>query len=150
MQLFYLYSNNLVSLKNANFSWTKSSNWSLHNLNLNVKQGQLVGIVGRVGSGKTALMSALAGQLELLDADECRVVADRIAWVEQRPWIQNNTFRDSILFGAEFNSDFYWQCVKACALQTDLDLLADGDRTLIGHRVSLYLTLTNKITCIIA
>jgi ABC-type Fe3+/spermidine/putrescine transport system ATPase subunit len=52
---------------------------------LNIKKGQIVAILGRVGSGKTALLSALAGNLELIEAEEFRVVANKIGWLDQRP-----------------------------------------------------------------
>lgn len=126
---------NVISLKNATFSWSNKSSWFLKDLNLTVKQGQLVAVIGRVGSGKTALMSALSGQMELMNADECKVVANKIAWVDQRPWIQNKTVRENILLGSAFDEEFYWECVEACAFKTDVDLLIDGDKTFIGHRV---------------
>ncbi|KAI6170750.1 hypothetical protein M3Y97_01125400 [Aphelenchoides bicaudatus] len=123
-----------TTLKDANFSWSKQSTWTLSNLNLSVKQGQLVAVVGRVGSGKTALLSSLAGNLELLESSECKVVADKIGWCEQKPWIQNKTLRENILFDSKFDEQYYSKCIEACALKTDLELLEKGDETLIGER----------------
>jgi hypothetical protein len=82
-------------------------------------------------------LSSLAGNLELLKADECRIVADKIGWCEQRPWIQNRTLRENILFDAGFDEERYQKCVEACALKPDMELLADGDSTLIGERVNI-------------
>lgn len=95
----------------------------------------MIAVVGRVGSGKTALLSSLAGNLELLEAEECKIVADKIGWCEQRPWIQNRTLRENILFDTKFEEERYWKCVEACALKPDVELLANGDETLIGERV---------------
>jgi ATP-binding cassette subfamily C (CFTR/MRP) protein 1 len=39
-----------------------------------------------------------------------------------------------VLFDAELNERFYWKCIEACALKTDLDLLKDGDKSMIGER----------------
>ncbi len=39
--------------------------WWLRDINMNVKQGQLVCIVGRVGSGKSSLLSALLGEMQV-------------------------------------------------------------------------------------
>lgn len=74
-----------MSINNATFSWSRSASPCLRNLNLNIKKGQIVAILGRVGSGKTALLSALAGNLELIEAEEFRVVANKIGWLDQRP-----------------------------------------------------------------
>ena len=40
--------------------------WHLHNysINLNIKPGQLVAVVGHVGAGKSSLISALLGEME--------------------------------------------------------------------------------------
>ena len=39
--------------------------WWLRDINMDVKQGQLVCIVGRVGSGKSSLLSALLGEMQV-------------------------------------------------------------------------------------
>lgn len=49
-------------MKNASLSWTQQR-VTLKNINFSVKEGQLVGIVGRVGSGKSSLISSLLGDL---------------------------------------------------------------------------------------
>ena len=36
----------------------------LHSINLNIKAGQLVAVVGHVGAGKSSLISALLGEME--------------------------------------------------------------------------------------
>ena len=36
----------------------------LHSINLNIKPGQLVAVVGHVGAGKSSLISALLGEME--------------------------------------------------------------------------------------
>ena len=59
-----------------------------------------------------------------------------MAYVSQQAWIQNTTIRENILFGQEFDQDWYDQVVKACALQHDLDTLTAGDKTEIGEKVS--------------
>ena len=58
-----------------------------------------------------------------------------VAYVAQQAWIQNATLRDNILFGRMFMPKRYCKVVNACALRTDLDILAAGDQTEIGERV---------------
>jgi len=43
--------------------------WWLKDINMDVKQGQLVCIVGRVGSGKSSLLSALLGEMQVSYCD---------------------------------------------------------------------------------
>ena len=59
-----------------------------------------------------------------------------IAYVPQQAWIQNLTVRDNILFEKPHLSEKYEQVLDACALVPDLKILAGGDMTEIGERVS--------------
>ncbi|KAJ1998079.1 hypothetical protein H4R26_005592, partial [Coemansia thaxteri] len=61
-------------------------------------------------------------------------VVGRVGYLEQSPWIMNDTMRANILFGREFDENFYWQVVDACALTQDLESWPDRDLTMIGER----------------
>ena len=51
-------------LEKADFSWNSEGvDFRLNSLDLTVKRGQFVGIVGRVGSGKSSILQALTGDL---------------------------------------------------------------------------------------
>ena len=39
----------------------------IHSINLNIKPGQLVAVVGQVGAGKSSLISALLGEMEKIE-----------------------------------------------------------------------------------
>lgn len=52
----------------------------------------------------------------------------------QRPWLQNATLRDNILFGSAYRSRRYRNVLRACALQPDVDILPGRDLTRIGER----------------
>lgn len=56
------------------------------------------------------------------------------AYVAQQPWIMNATVRENIIFGYRFDSNFYDQTIKACALVDDFSVLPDGDETVVGER----------------
>lgn len=57
-----------LTVENGNFSWdsSESKELVLRDINLNVERGQLVAVVGTVGSGKSSLVSALLGEMEKL------------------------------------------------------------------------------------
>ncbi|XP_056140091.1 multidrug resistance-associated protein 5 isoform X3 [Lampris incognitus] len=105
---------------------------TLHCINLTIQQGKLVGVCGSVGSGKTSLISAILGQMTLLEGRVA--VRGDFAYVSQQPWILNATLRDNILFGKEYQEDRYKCVVSACCLRPDLALLPDSDLTEIGER----------------
>ncbi|KAJ2058589.1 ABC transporter C member 13 [Coemansia sp. S146] len=61
-------------------------------------------------------------------------VVGRVGYMEQSPWIMNDTMRANILFGREFDEEYYWQVLHACALTQDIKSWPDSDLTLIGER----------------
>ncbi|XP_032410269.1 multidrug resistance-associated protein 5 [Xiphophorus hellerii] len=105
---------------------------TLHRINLRVKTGSLVGICGSVGSGKSSLLSALLGQMTLVEG---RVATSGgFAYVSQHAWILNESLKENILFGNEFDSDKYNAVLEACCLLPDLAELPYGDMTEIGEQ----------------
>lgn len=58
----------------------------------------------------------------------------RLSYATQESWIFGGTIRENILFDAEFDQEKYDEIIRVCALERDLTLFADGDRTQIGER----------------
>ncbi|KAF0311377.1 Multidrug resistance-associated protein 5 [Amphibalanus amphitrite] len=104
----------------------------LTDVQLTVPRGHLLGVAGAVGSGKSSLVAAITGQLQVLCGSVRR--AGSLAVVPQRAWIFNGTVRENIVFGRPFVADRYWRTVAVCALQSDLDLMENGDLSEIGER----------------
>ncbi|KAH0624286.1 hypothetical protein JD844_007979 [Phrynosoma platyrhinos] len=105
---------------------------ALYSIDLEIEKGTLVGICGSVGSGKTSLISAILGQMTLLEGSIS--VDGTFAYVAQQAWILNATLRDNILFGKEFEEERYNTVLNDCCLRPDLAILPNGDMTEIGER----------------
>ncbi|XP_028271684.1 multidrug resistance-associated protein 5 [Parambassis ranga] len=105
---------------------------TLHRIDLRIKRGSLVGICGGVGSGKSSLLSALLGQMTLLEGNVA--VSGGFAYVSQQAWILNDSLKENILFGNEYDPDKYNAVLEACCLLPDLAELPYGDMTEIGER----------------
>ncbi|XP_066599372.1 multidrug resistance-associated protein 1 isoform X2 [Prorops nasuta] len=120
-------------IENGNFTWDPEiEKPTLRNIHLQVEQGQLVAVVGTVGSGKSSMISALLGEMEKLSG---RVnTKGSIAYVSQQAWIQNATLQDNVLFGKPMNKSLYNRVIEACALSPDLKMLPAGDQTEIGEK----------------
>uniref|UniRef100_A0A8C7K0M5 ATP binding cassette subfamily C member 12 n=1 Tax=Oncorhynchus kisutch TaxID=8019 RepID=A0A8C7K0M5_ONCKI len=94
--------------------------------------GNLLGICGNVGSGKTSLISSILEQMHLQHGS---VTADgEFAYVSQQAWIFHGTVQDNILMGEPFNQTRYDKVISACSLIPDLAILPYGDQTEIGER----------------
>lgn len=61
-------------------------------------------------------------------------ISEKIAYVQQNPWIQNKTIRENILFGMPFDEEKYAETISICELTRDLEILPAGDSTEIGEK----------------
>ncbi|XP_064615188.1 ATP-binding cassette sub-family C member 5-like [Liolophura sinensis] len=101
-------------------------------LYLPVFQGQLVGVCGSVGSGKSSLVSAILGRMITMTGSIA--VNGKVAYVSQQAWIMSGTLRDNVLFGFPYDEDKYALVIEACGLLPDIESLIAGDQTEIGER----------------
>ncbi|GJN85930.1 hypothetical protein PLIIFM63780_009505 [Purpureocillium lilacinum] len=106
--------------------------FKLHDLNLRAGRNELIAVIGTVGSGKSSLLAALAGDMRKTSGDV--VFGASRAFCPQYAWIQNTSLQNNITFGKEMDRDWYKEVIQACALQSDLDMLPNGDQTEIGER----------------
>ncbi|KAI5807531.1 P-loop containing nucleoside triphosphate hydrolase protein [Peziza echinospora] len=104
----------------------------LNGINVSFGKSELVAVVGTVGSGKTSLLAALAGEMRKTNGHVAQAAS--LAYCPQYAWIQNATVKDNIVFGKDFDKGWYRKVIYACALQPDLDMLPNGDLTEIGER----------------
>ncbi|XP_063171212.1 ATP-binding cassette sub-family C member 6 isoform X2 [Candoia aspera] len=123
---------NCIAVVNGTFSWYKESCPCLNRINLTVPQGSLCAVVGQVGAGKSSLLSALLGELQIIEGSV--VMKGTVAFVPQTAWIQNASVEDNVVFGKKMERMWYNQVVQACALQPDLDSFPAGSQTEIGDK----------------
>ena len=105
---------------------------TLTNINFRLRAGSLTAVVGRIGSGKSSLLSALIGDMYKYQGSI--QVRGSVAYVSQQAWILHSSVKDNILFGKPLDLDRYEAVIRACCLQQDLDMLPAGDQTEIGER----------------
>ncbi|KAJ2159317.1 hypothetical protein GGF46_003109 [Coemansia sp. RSA 552] len=104
----------------------------LSQINLDIPHGSLVIVIGSVGSGKSSLAAALAGEMSRVSGSIA--LSSTFSYVPQVPWVMNASVRDNILFGEPYNADAYASVIEACELEADFASLPAGDRTEIGER----------------
>ncbi|XP_008589254.1 PREDICTED: canalicular multispecific organic anion transporter 1-like, partial [Galeopterus variegatus] len=121
-----------VQFSEASFTWEQDLEATVRDVNLDIMPGQLVAVVGPVGSGKSSLISAMLGEMENVHGHI--TIKGTTAYVPQQSWIQNGTVKDNILFGSELNEKRYQQILEACALLADLETLPGRDLAEIGEK----------------
>ncbi|KAJ1669278.1 ATP-binding cassette glutathione S-conjugate transporter ycf1, partial [Coemansia sp. RSA 25] len=118
-------------MDNCNFRWNRECR-TLKNINFRATGADLVAVIGKTGSGKSSLLMAICSELEMTKGSG--TVVGRVGYLEQSPWIMNDTMRANIIFGREFEEEYFWKVVHACALTQDMESWPDKDLTLIGER----------------
>ncbi|RSL63832.1 hypothetical protein CEP53_004278 [Fusarium sp. AF-6] len=138
-----------ISFEEASISWptenmeAEDGTFVMHDLDLTFPNGALSVISGKVGAGKTLLLSAILGEAELLKGTirvpkaqyacpDKWIVPGSVAYVSQTAWLENDSLRNNILFGLPFDKTRYDTVIKVCALEADLAVLTDGDGTDLG------------------
>ena len=110
-----------------------SSSWTLSGVNFTIAPGELVIVIGSVGSGKTSLFMGILKELYVLDGSIAK--NGDIALAAEVPWIISGTIKENILMGAEYKEEWYNEVIKVCSLEQDLDLFKEyRDETMIGDR----------------
>ena len=120
------YNNKTISTINRSLT--------LHGINLNIKKGSLIAVVGQVGSGKSSLLSAILGDMERIEGEVYIDASCTLAYVSQQAWIRNATLKENILFGNPYIQYRYEAIIEMCALKPDISILPGGDETEIGEK----------------
>ncbi|CAH2350577.1 oligomycin resistance ATP-dependent permease Yor1p [[Candida] railenensis] len=107
------------------------SPFKLENLNLEIKRGDFVVIVGSIGSGKSSLLQAIAGFMKRTKG-EVNIYDSSLLCGPN--WVQSCSIRDNVTFGSDYDADLYREVMDVCCLQEDMNQLTAGDMTEVGER----------------
>ena len=147
----------IIGFKRATFSWggkgsrkkDGSASFRMIDMDIQFHVGELNIVAGPTGSGKTSLLMALLGEMTLLSGsvmlpgkcsrDELKADAETgltesVAYCAQQAWLVNDTIKQNILFASKWDESRYQQVISACALERDLEILDEGDATLVGEK----------------
>lgn len=122
-----------IEISYGTFSWERDHKLpTLRDIQLKVKRGTKVAICGKVGSGKSSLLSSILGEIPKLGG--IVKISGNKAYAPQSPWIRTCNIRENILLGNQFDFDKYKKVIEACTLTEDLECFIHGDLTEIGER----------------
>ena len=74
----------------------------LKDINIKVKKGEFIVITGLIGSGKSSFLNALSGFMKRTNGT---VSVNGSLLLCGYPWVQNNTVKENIVFGSEWNEE---------------------------------------------
>lgn len=135
-----------IHFKKLTFRYPSSKNDNLENVNVQLIQGQTLGIVGKTGSGKTTFIKQLlrqyplgTGELSISDVpieeQTLEQVRNWIGYVPQDHVLFSRSVKENILFGRKDASpEELAETIDLAALSKDLEMLPEGLETLVGEK----------------
>ena len=93
-----------IKLSNVTFGWNDTDVIGSE-IEMDIKNGELVTIQGQVGAGKSSLLNLLLGEVKIHSGTMS--INGSISYCSQEPWIFLGTIRENILFGKTFDSEKY-------------------------------------------
>ncbi|MFL2541660.1 MAG: ABC transporter ATP-binding protein [Candidatus Latescibacterota bacterium] len=118
----------------------------MHHINLKIPQGTTLGIIGRVGAGKTTLARMIPrliqsnpNQLLIDDVPieewHLETLRDAIGYVSQSPFLFSNTLNANIGYGVvDAEQEAIHRAAEQAQLRQDIEEFSQGFDTIIGER----------------
>lgn len=133
-----------LSVKNLTFCYEGDARPVLRDVSLEVRPGDMVGIVGPIGAGKTTLLSLFAGLVEapagavFVGGSDARELAGdwtsrNVAMVPQRAFLFAGTIRYNLVLDEAFSDTELWQTLHLVGLEDDFRALPDGLDAWVGE-----------------
>jgi len=134
-----------IEFKNLTFTYPNAQSPVLHNIELTIKPGETLGIIGAVGSGKTTLVSLINrlyqvedGQLFIDGTDintlKPEELSQFVSVVPQETFLFSQTIKENITFGYKGTDSEIEKAVEDSHLKETLNEFPDGLDTLLGER----------------
>lgn len=133
-----------IDIKNLSYGYNDEEKPAIENIDMEIRKGEKVGIIGQVGSGKTTLMNIIAGFYEVpkgkvfindIDINDYRreSIFQNIGYATQRTIITDDTIKNNIDIKEETEYEDIENISKKASVYEDIQNMQDGFDTLIGE-----------------
>ncbi|KAE8332954.1 hypothetical protein BDV39DRAFT_188998 [Aspergillus sergii] len=124
----------LTKISNGSFSFETDDKPALQGVSIDIERASAYILIGPVGSGKSAFLLALLGELDLTEGTTLKTPECGIAYCSQEPWLPNLSIRNIIRDPSDFDELWYTEVIYACCLEKDIASLPQQDMTIIGSK----------------
>ncbi|MEX2416012.1 MAG: ABC transporter ATP-binding protein [Paenibacillaceae bacterium] len=138
--------NTSIRIKQLTFTYPDATQEALHDIDLEIEPGTIVGIIGRTGSGKTTLMKLLlriyeppngtvwVGETDIRDMT-LESLREQIAYVPQEGFLFSTSIRDNIAFYQRDTSfEFVEKAAKQAQIYNNITAFPEQFDTKLGER----------------
>lgn len=135
-----------ISIKNLTFNYPGNLDCVLDNISIEIKEGETLGIIGTIGSGKTTLMNLILrlynipnGKIFINDQDindiDLTSLRSSISYITQDNFLFSTTIKDNIsLFKDDFEDIEIEESTEKSMISDEIRNMSDGIYTVIGER----------------
>ncbi|OAA71991.1 ABC transporter [Akanthomyces lecanii RCEF 1005] len=119
-----------IVVANATFGWNAATP-ILKGICLHLTSDTNVAMItGPVGCGKSTLLKSLLGETTI-HSGSVSLSSQDVSYCDQSPWLSSGTIQSVIIGASAYRERLYKAVVYACALDTDIASLKNGDQTQI-------------------
>lgn len=135
-----------ISIKNLTFNYPGNMDIILDDISIDIKEGETLGIIGTIGSGKTTLMNLLLrlyqvqdGKIFINNTDinniELAKLRNSVSYITQDNFLFSTTIKDNIsLFRNTFDDSEIEESTEKSMISDDIGNMKNGIYTVIGER----------------
>ena len=136
-----------ITFKSLRFRYNNTQKNILNNIDFEIYNGEIVGIMGRSGEGKSTLIDLLVGLIEPINGDilindkqsifdNTQNWREQIGYISQDIFLFDSTIRENIAFGLSpdlIDNDLLKKSIIGANLKSHIDSLPNGVETLVGE-----------------
>lgn len=135
-----------IKIQNLSFNYPGNIDQILNDITLEIKQGETLGIIGTIGSGKTTLMNLLLRLYPVQDGKifiggedinniDLAKLRSSISYITQDNFLFSSTIKDNIsLFRDEFQDKEIEESTEKSMISGEIEKMKNGINTVIGER----------------
>ena len=135
-----------ITFKNVDFKYDQTGIEIFKSFNLKIKSGKVLGIVGKIGSGKTSLVDLISriydpkkGDIFICDKNikyiEISKLRSLISYVPQNNFLFSESIKKNIEFGNPSSSiDDITNAAKLAEVDLEVEKFDNGYETILGER----------------
>ena len=144
-----LFAENRLTVDNLSYRYPLSNKDTLKNVSFNIKPGQVIGLLGRIGSGKSTLVNGLNRYLDMgkgsifVGKQDLAELSDNdirtcIRTVTQEPFLFSDTVENNIRFTEAINEsespEHFRKILRSAAMEEEVGRFPEQEKTMVGEK----------------
>ena len=104
----------------------------LHDINLTIKKGEFIAILGPKKSGKSSILNSILNNYKVISSDYPIIINGTLSYFPQENFIMDDTIKNNIISFNKFDEEKYSKIITVCELMKDFDNFQNRDDNIIN------------------